>query len=236
MKAIAEAATHEVGHNLGLHHDGDPGGAYFAGHGAWAPIMGSGYDRPIVQWSSGEYAGATNTEDDLTVITQNGLSVVPDDAGDTVAAATAVTSADHTAAGLISTRGDKDVFAFSGCSGPVTVAVTPAPTSPDLDAQLRLLAPGGGQLAVDNPVSGASSYDVATGMGASATTSVTSGDTLYAEVDGAGAGDPVTSGYSDYASLGRYTIGATGCSGGEEQSRASSRRRSRRQRAPAPSR
>lgn len=38
-KYVAEAASHEVGHRLGLHHDG-PG--YYPGHGNWAPIMGVG--------------------------------------------------------------------------------------------------------------------------------------------------------------------------------------------------
>lgn len=214
-KGIAEAVSHEVGHNLGLKHDGDLSDPdYYVGHGSWTPIMGAGYDRPIAQWSSGEYAGATNTEDDLTVITQNGLSVVPDDVGNTVTDATTVTSADRSSAGLITTRTDRDVFAFpQGCGGPVTVTVTPAPTSPDLDARLRLLAADGSQLAVNDPVSGSSSDDVATGMGAAATVTTTAGSTLYAEVDGVGAGDPIANGYSDYASLGRYTITATGCAG-----------------------
>src|ERR1041384_1861554 len=40
-KAIAEAASHEAGHTLGLHHDGlTDGTEYYRGHGTSAPIMG----------------------------------------------------------------------------------------------------------------------------------------------------------------------------------------------------
>ncbi len=68
-KNIAEAVSHEVGHNLGLDHDGNASGqGYDRGHGAWAPIMGVGYDRPIAQWSKGDYAGANNQQDDVAII------------------------------------------------------------------------------------------------------------------------------------------------------------------------
>ena len=45
-KSIAEAISHEVGHTLGLEHDGTSTDGYYWGHGSgatgWAPIMGSG--------------------------------------------------------------------------------------------------------------------------------------------------------------------------------------------------
>src|SRR5690606_28955367 len=63
-KAIAEAASHEAGHNLGLEHDGTASSGYYTGHGVWAPIMGAGYNRPLTQWSRGSYAGANNAQDD----------------------------------------------------------------------------------------------------------------------------------------------------------------------------
>ena len=35
--------------------------------------MGVGYSRPITQWSEGDYKGANNAQDDLSVIVDNGL-------------------------------------------------------------------------------------------------------------------------------------------------------------------
>src|SRR5262245_1636678 len=74
VKAGAECISHEVGHTVGLGHDGrsSPQEEYYGGHGSgetgWAPIMGVGYYQPMTQWSRGEYAGANNTQDDLAVI------------------------------------------------------------------------------------------------------------------------------------------------------------------------
>ena len=83
-KNIGEIVSHEVGHTLGLSHDGMTGGAaYYAGQGSWAPIMGVGYSRPITQWSKGEYAAANNSEDDLVVMQSHGASLRADDYPDT---------------------------------------------------------------------------------------------------------------------------------------------------------
>ncbi len=54
--AAADTLSHEVGHSLGLTHDGHSGGAYYYGHGSgetgWAPIMGAGFGagpQPVEQ-------------------------------------------------------------------------------------------------------------------------------------------------------------------------------------------
>ncbi|MDR0901197.1 MAG: M12 family metallo-peptidase, partial [Opitutaceae bacterium] len=72
---VAEAASHELGHTLGLSHDASGGASpgdnvYYAGHedGSWGPIMGSSYKMRVTQWSKGEYADANNTEDDISII------------------------------------------------------------------------------------------------------------------------------------------------------------------------
>lgn len=87
-KYVAEAASHEAGHTLGLRHDGTSTQGYYSGHGsgetAWAPIMGVGYYNNLSQWSRGEYADADRQEDDLAIITtQNGFGYRVDDYGDT---------------------------------------------------------------------------------------------------------------------------------------------------------
>jgi len=61
-------ASHELGHYLGLSHDGLNGGnAYYAGHGEFTPIMGNGYNS-VTHWSKGGYSSANNTQDDIEII------------------------------------------------------------------------------------------------------------------------------------------------------------------------
>ncbi|KJC64992.1 Metallo-peptidase family M12B Reprolysin-like [Agreia bicolorata] len=72
-KNVGNTASHESGHNFGLLHDGIDGSTtgeyYYPTEGLWAPTMGASFDVPLSQWSNGGYAGATNTEPDLDVIT-----------------------------------------------------------------------------------------------------------------------------------------------------------------------
>ncbi len=95
-KYVADAITHEAGHNVGLAHDGTSSTGYYQGHGSgatgWAPIMGVGYYQQLVQWSKGEYAGANNTQDDYVVMQATGLPLRADDHGNGVATATALAS------------------------------------------------------------------------------------------------------------------------------------------------
>ena len=97
LVGAAEAISHEVGHNLGLSHDGVTGGAaYYQGQGSgatgWAPIMGVGYYKQLVQWSKGEYANSNNTQDDIQIIQNNGALLLADDHGNNQASATALAS------------------------------------------------------------------------------------------------------------------------------------------------
>ena len=208
-KYIAEAASHEAGHNLGLDHDGTSTQAYYTGHSNWAPIMGVGYFEPLVQWSRGEYADANNTQDDLAVMQSFGLPLRGDDHGSTLGTATALGTATG-ASGVVETNSDVDVFAISRtCSSSPTVTVRPAPNSPDLDARLRILNSGGGVVGVSDPASGQATEDVATGLSATLTTALAPGS-YYLEVQGVGARTPST-GYSGYGSIGQYTVTIAGC-------------------------
>jgi hypothetical protein len=75
-KNIAEAASHEAGHNLNLSHDGQGSTQYYAGGGSspgWAPIMGVGYSKQLTQFSRGQYSNATNTENDFLQIRGEGI-------------------------------------------------------------------------------------------------------------------------------------------------------------------
>ncbi|MGC4936902.1 pre-peptidase C-terminal domain-containing protein [Kribbella sp. DT2] len=204
-KNLAEAASHEAGHNVGLGHDGTATVGYYEGHGAWAPIMGVGYYRAISQWSKGEYAGANNTEDDYTVISSHGLPLRPDDHADTPETATALTIGTP-ALGVITTETDTDVFRVDvATAGTYTATVTPAPTGANLDAQLDLLNSAGTPMASANPASGQSDAGTPTGLDATITTELQPG-TYYLRLDNTANADPATTGYSTYGSRGAYTL------------------------------
>ncbi|MDQ1663971.1 MAG: hypothetical protein QOH75_2 [Actinomycetota bacterium] len=207
-KSLAEAASHEIGHNLGLNHDGTTTKPYYAGQGAWAPIMGVGYYLPVTQWSKGEYSNSNNTEDDLAVIAAHGAAPVADDHADAAGSATTLPVDGTLTDGLISSRQDTDWFSFtvSGAARPVTVRVTPQTVGGNLDARLDLYDAAGAPFGTDDPAAAKESADSVKGLNAGLTRTLEPG-TYLAKVDGVGSGSPTATGYSDYASLGRYTIG-----------------------------
>lgn len=204
-RAAGETGSHEVGHTLGLSHDGQGSTEYYAGHGQWSPIMGWSVNRPIGQWSAGEYDNATSNQDDIAIIanSRNGVGFQNDDHGDGIANATSIKVSpagivsDNQNFGLISTREDKDVFTFAVETGNVSLNFNPDPDYPNLNIQARILNELGQEVAISNP----------NGLSASINQILTEG-IYYIEIDGVGEGT-VNNGYSDYASLGNYTISGT---------------------------
>ena len=211
-KSTAEAITHEVGHTLGLSHDGRiPSEVYYQGHGSgdtgWAPIMGVGYSNNLTQWSKGEYASANNTQDDLQIITtQNGFGYRTDDTGNTIATAKALTVSGASVsgisvsgAGIIERNTDVDFYRFSTGTGAISLNVNPFSRGPNLDIWAGLYDSAGVLVASSNPTDS---------LSASIITTVAAG-TYYLKIDGVGKGDPLTTGYTDYGSLGQYSISGT---------------------------
>jgi hypothetical protein len=202
-KYTAEATSHEVGHTLDLAHDGrtNPSEGYFQGHGDWAPIMGVGYYKNVVQFSKGEYAYANNTEDDLVDITQPyHIPYIPDDHGNTMGTATSVPSGTIAIAGLIGNRTDVDFFRFETSGGTLTFNIAVDSRSPNLNVEATLYDGTGTALAVSSPT---------TSMGTSFTASGLGAGTYYLKLDGVGQGDAATTGYSDYGSIGNYVLTGT---------------------------
>ncbi|GAB3851984.1 hypothetical protein GCM10028801_02370 [Nocardioides maradonensis] len=207
-KFVADAASHEIGHTLGLSHDGlYPAGSaahqeYYPGRGGWGPIMGDPYSMPMSQWSNGSYANASNTEDDVAVI-RSTLGLRPDESGDGPAAAAAL--GDGT--GYITGRSDVDTYALGQCSGSLRVSAAPTAVGTDLDIDLQLLDASGTVVAENDPGLQVQSYDTAGGLGAAITASVSAG-AYYVRVDGGGA--TANNPYDDYGSLGAYQVSLSG--------------------------
>lgn len=200
LVGLAETISHEVGHTLGLSHDGTSADEYYLGHGGgatgWAPIMGAGFFQSLVQWSSGEYTDADNNEDDLSIITsQNGFSYRTDDHGSSISSASRIT--DGMASGIVERNTDVDYFQFTTTGG--DAIIDPFFESPNLDILAILYDSSGTQIQTSNP-SGALN---ASFIGLSA-------GTYYVSIDGTGEGSVSGTGYSDYGSLGQYTITVSG--------------------------
>ncbi|MEV6284513.1 zinc-dependent metalloprotease family protein [Kribbella sp. NPDC051770] len=207
-KNIAEAASHEAGHNIGLSHDGTASVGYYQGHGAWATIMGVGYSKAISQWSKGEYTGANNKEDDFAVAGQNGLALRADDHGNDTASATTL-AVGATVSGVYASDSDVDVFRLSNlAAGRYTFAANAAASGADLDIKLQLLNSAGAVVATADPASGQTNASTPTGLSASLTQQLAAG-TYYLRVDNTGYANPLNTGYSTYGSRGAYTVRAT---------------------------
>jgi hypothetical protein len=145
--AVADAASHEMGHTIGLTHDGVTGNRSIVRGGgskvSWTPIMSLDHSARVSQWSRGDYPGATNTQDDLGILTGS-LGRRGDDHEDTrFATATPlsldgrgrVNATDPYAAekhrnpknrGVIEGQDDIDVFGFNATAGTVDLRIVPA--------------------------------------------------------------------------------------------------------------
>ena len=196
-KYVAEAISHETGHSLGLKHDGATGGTeYYAGHNSWAPIMGNSYYADTTQFSRGEYPGANNTEDDMTII--NGyFPRSADAAGDDILTAVPLSGSTVATTGLIQSRTDADLYKVNAGAGTLRFDVTPATPEGNLNIMLGLYNGAGNLVTSSSPST----------LGANLTTTVAAG-TYYLAVDGAGS-DMLNNTLSDYGSVGQFSLTGT---------------------------
>jgi hypothetical protein len=220
---MAEAGSHEMGHNLGLSHDGNSSTEYYPGHGSgetkWSPIMGSSYFENVTTWSKGEYFGANNLQDDLAIIAGK-IKFRPGDHGNTITEATPLTLdgnsilnsstldfvGDDPNEGIISSPDDLDVFSFETGGGNVRIAVNTFLAEDrtysrgnNLDVKLTLFDADGAVLTVVDP---------STTVAAALDTSLAAGR-YFLGIEGTGSGSPMgdpPSGYTSYGSLGMYFI------------------------------
>jgi hypothetical protein len=218
---VAEAATHEAGHNLSLSHDATSSSSYYSGHGSgyvsWGPLMGTGYNRHVSQWSKGEYIDASQQQDDVNIIAGE-LAYRGDDHGDSLASASRMVSdaagnvsvttpqgdpdnLESANKGIIETGTDMDIFYFDTTGGAVSLTVTPTwqeryTRGGNLDIHAALYDVNGTLLLVDDPQ---------TDTNSTLNTSLPAGR-YYLAIQGTGSSD---SPYTDYGSLGQYFISGT---------------------------
>jgi hypothetical protein len=204
--------SHELGHLMGLQHDGGgSGGEYFEGFSAfkWVPIMGDSTPKnswgvqALFQWSKGEYTSATETQDDLAIITKN-LPYREDDVADAkaliIATGGTVSSLDNR--GQIARNTDTDTFTFAIASGGGRATLV-------ID---RIEYFAGGYLDVDAQIHDASGTMIAQSNDKVARTakfdvSLPAGE--YRLIIKGGAEGTPQNGFSNYSSLGFYGISGT---------------------------
>jgi|GEM_PF-2795356 len=210
----AESASHELGHNLGLSHDGTSTVEYYKGHGSndvsWAPIMGTAQGRNVSQWSKGEYYDANQLQDDLAIIAAK-THYRSDDHGNTDATASRLTASNGTmtASGIISSNTDVDVFSFEVVAGAIRMDVVPygcahGSRGGNLDIHAQLYNSSGSLVAEDNNPPDTTR----------ATINYTAPEAgrYYLHVSNSGTGNPTNnppSGYTAYGSIGQYFVTGT---------------------------
>jgi hypothetical protein len=198
------SASHEIGHTLGLNHDGSPGYEYYAGQGIWTPLMGAGFGKTLHQWSKGEYAGATNKEDDVNIIaTANGFPYRIEPGNNTMATAQTINPARYAGtvnywiSGVIRKANEVDYYKID-VDGQLSLYFTGnLPSYPNLNMSVKLIKSD--SITVVKSWIGTSGVSVNLPRG-----------TYYVAIDGVGDKDPLTTGYSDYGSLGGYGLTIAG--------------------------
>ena len=202
--------AHEFGHMMGLDHDGNASTEYFTGFSTykWVPLMGDSTPerswgaQALYQWSKGEYTGANNKEDDLSIITRN----LPFREDDIVDAKALIINGSQVASvenrGQIANNTDTDAFTFTIGSGGGHAKL--------LLERIEVL--GGGMLDVDAELQRVEGQSIAKSNDKAARTASFDVDLAagaYTLVVKGGAEGTPASGFSSYASLGFYGISGT---------------------------
>ena len=236
IRQLTCTISHEIGHTLSLSHDGLGNGSsdsyanseYFGSDYAWSPIMGYATGGHVSQWSKGEYASASNKEDDIAIIGSR-LGFIADDASNTAASAPTITLSSKGNAsrkGIIGRNGDKDFYKFT-LTNPAVVDITVksglSANDANLDAKLTLYNGSNSVLGTNDVTeanyefrrfpafwSWAENYEDSHAlMAASLKGRYLAAGTYYISVEGTGAtfASANNVNYSTYGSVGNYTIG-----------------------------
>ncbi|MDB4749673.1 H-type lectin domain-containing protein [Rubripirellula sp.] len=196
--------SHEVGHALGLRHQGVNSQSYHPGTGtgqtSWGPILGAPFGKRLTQWSNSDYDGATIDQDDLTIITsnRNGFGYRDDDHGSSLQSATVITANESqllSSWGIVERTEDQDWFSFQTGAGNVTLNIDAFGQDPNLDIEAKLHDASGNVIATSNPLNETNAaFDLELAAGQ-----------YFLSVDGVGLDGQNT----DYGSIGFFSLQGT---------------------------
>ena len=215
-KNIAEAASHEMGHTLGLRHQASYNSScvkisdYNWGQGTgeigWAPIMGAGYNQNMTVWHNGPNSlGCSVIQTDLSVITNatNGFGYRTDDFTDLQATASSLSfdaSNQFIISGVVERTDDKDLFKFTlPAFGRLQLNAIPynvgtGNAGSDLDMQVEIFDGSFTSIGIYNP----------SNLLSTVIDSLMNAGTYYVRVDGK---ENIYA--SEYGSLGSYSMQGT---------------------------
>lgn len=214
-KFIGEAASHEIGHTLGLQHqstyDNNCGlvTEYAEGRGegeiGWAPIMGVGYYKNLTTWTVGpNILSCDSIQNDIEVICngEQKIGLLTDDYDNSILKASRVNvqANNFQSHGMITNETDKDVFkVVVNTTSVLKAKAVPGSTGngnsgANIDIKLSLLDSKGDTLTRANP---------ANLLSASIDTNLKAG-TYYLAIDGV-----ANQNLDDYGSIGYYVLGGS---------------------------
>lgn len=171
--------------------------------------------QAVTQWDRGEYAHASNHQNDIAVISRSLPLLRSGHHTRAAAAPLAVSSVDAgvasaSASGVVTSPELPEVYSFKATaagaavlSASVTAAWKSGINRANLDLQLTVMDAAGITLALaDEP-----GADPTHGLGVSGVTvQLPAAGTYFVAVNGVGAGDPAAGGYSAYGSLGNFVL------------------------------